>query len=248
MRDVLILIVVGLLSGAVNAFAGGGSLISFPVLIALGLPPLTANVTNTVGQLPGYASITYGYREQLKGQRNRLVKLAVPAALGAVAGVVLLKLGGRGTFDAIVPALVLLACGLLAAGPRIRAWVEARREPSDTLSVPLILGVAAGCAYASYFGAAAGVLILAILGIGISDTLQRLNGLNRALVLLVNVVALPAFILLAPIDWGYVAALAPATLVGGYLGAKYASGLDDRILRAVVITLGIAIAIWLIVR
>src|SRR5882672_11335660 len=108
MRDVLILIVVGLLSGAVNAFAGGGSLISFPVLIAIGLPPLTANVTNTVAQLPGYVSITYGYREHLKGQKERFLKLATGAALGAIVGVVLLKLGGRGTFDAVVPALVLL--------------------------------------------------------------------------------------------------------------------------------------------
>jgi uncharacterized membrane protein YfcA len=248
MRDVLILIVVGLLSGAVNAFAGGGSLVSFPVLIALGLPPLTANVTNTISQLPGYVSITYGYREHLKGQKERFLKLAGPAAVGAVSGVVLLKLGGKGTFDAIVPWLVLLACALLAAGPRIREWVEARSEPTDRLSIPLILAVTAGCAYASYFGAASGVLILAILGLGISDTLQRLNGLNRALVLLANVVALPVFILLAPIDWASVAALAPATLVGGYLGAKYASGLDDRILRTVVLTLGVGIAIWLLLR
>ena len=248
MRDVLILIAVGLLSGAVNAFAGGGSLISFPVLIALGLSPLSANVTNTVSQMPGYVSITYGYRRHLKGQGPRLEKLAIPAIVGAVAGVVLLKLGGQATFDAIVPWLVLLACALLAAGPRIREWVEARSEPTDHLSIPLILGVTAGCAYASYFGAASGVLILAILGLGIADTLQRLNGLNRALVLLANIVALPFFIALAPVDWESVAALAPATLVGGYFGAKYASALDDRILRAVVIVLGVAIAIWLMVR
>src|SRR3954451_4269260 len=103
MRDVLVLIAVGLLSGAVNAFAGGGSLISFPVLIALGLPPLTANITNTVSQLPGYVSITYGYRRHLKGQKDRLFKSWPPSSPGAGAGVGLLKLGGQGTFDAIVP-------------------------------------------------------------------------------------------------------------------------------------------------
>lgn len=248
MRDVLILIAAGLLSGAVNAFAGGGSLISFPVLVALGLPPLTANVTNTVGQLPGYASITYGYREHLKGQGPRLRSLALPAAAGAIAGVVLLKLGGDGTFDAIVPGLVLIACGLLAAGPRIRAGLQDRHPPSDRLSPALLAAVGVGCAYASYFGAAAGVVMLAVLGIGIADSLQRLNGLNRALILLANVVALPAFILLAPIDWDSVAALAPATLVGGLIGARYASRLDDRVLRAVVIVLGVAIAVWLAVR
>src|SRR4051794_23205936 len=101
MRDVLILIAVGLLSGAVNAFAGGGSLMSFPVLIALGLSPLSANVTNTVAQMPGYVSITYGYREHLKGQGPRLKRLAAPAVIGAIAGVGLLKLGGQGTFDAV---------------------------------------------------------------------------------------------------------------------------------------------------
>jgi uncharacterized membrane protein YfcA len=161
---------------------------------------------------------------------------------------VLLNLGGQDTFDAIVPALVLLACGLLAAGPRIRRWAEQRRPPSDRLSLPLMAGVGLGCAYASYFGGAAGVLILAILGIGISDSLQRLNGLNRALILLANAVALPAFIALAPIDWESVAALAPATLVGGYLGARYASKLDDRVLRAIIIAIGIVVAIWLAVR
>lgn len=248
MRDVLVLIAVGLLSGAVNAFAGGGSLISFPVLIALGLSPLSANVTNTVSQMPGYVSITYGYREQLKGQLPRFKRLALPATVGAAAGVVLLKLGGKDTFNAVVPFLVLFACALLAVGPRIREWVEKRNEPTERLSIPLILGVTAGCAYASYFGAAGGVLILAILGLGIADTLQRLNGLNRALVLLANAVALPFFIFLAPVDWESVAILAPFTLVGGYLGARYASSLDDRVLRAVVITLGIVIAIWLLVR
>lgn len=248
MRDVLILIVVGLLSGAINAFAGGGSLLSFPVLVALGLPPLTANVTNTISQMPGYVSITYGYREHLKGQGDRLRRLAVPAAVGAVTGVVLLKLGGQGTFDALVPALVLLACALLAAGPRIREWAERRSPPTDRLSPPLLIGVGAGCAYASYFGGASGVLILAILGIGISDSLQRLNGLNRALVLLANAVALPAFVVLAPIDWESVAALAPATLVGGFFGARYASKLDDRVLRAVIIIIGVAVAVWLAVR
>lgn len=248
MRDVLILIVVGLLSGAINAFAGGGSLLSFPALVALGLPPLTANVTNTISQMPGYVSITYGYRDHLRGQGERLLKLAAPAAAGAVAGVVLLRLGGRGTFDAVVPAFVLVACGLLAAGPRIREWAQRRSPPTDRLSRPLILGVFAGCAYASYFGGAAGILLLAILGIGIADSLQRLNGLNRALVLLANAVALPAFVILAPIDWASVAALAPATLVGGYLGARRASKLDDRVLRAVIIIIGVAAAVWLAVR
>ncbi|HWI22814.1 MAG TPA: sulfite exporter TauE/SafE family protein [Baekduia sp.] len=248
MSDTAILIGVGLLSGAINALAGGGSLISFPVLIGLGVPPLTANVTNAVAHLPGYTSIAYGYRRHLEGQAPRVRALALPGALGAAAGVTLLTVGGEGTFESVVPFLVLISCALLATGPLLRARLETRRTDAHQLSLPLVAAVAGGCLYAAYFGAAAGVMMLAILGLGISDTLQRLNGLNRALILLANAAALPFFLLLSPIDWAACAALAPATLIGGAIGAKYASRLDDRVLRAAVVTLGVCVATWLLVR
>lgn len=238
----------GVLAGAVNAVAGGGSLISFPVLVATGLPPLSANVTNTVAQMPGYLSIVEGYRPHLRGQGARIRALTVPALVGALAGVGLLALGGDDTFEVVVPWLVVGACVLLALQPRLTAALRRREADGTHLSPPLILAVAAGAAYASYFGAAAGVLLLAILALGISDALQRLNALNRYLVLIANGVAVPALILVAPVDWPSVAVLAPATLIGGAIGARVARRLPDQVLRVSVIALGLAVAVWLLVR
>lgn len=236
------------MAGAVNAVAGGGSLISFPVLVATGLPPLTANVTNTVAQMPGYLSIVEGYRPDLKGQSPRIRALLVPTLVGALAGVGLLALGGDETFEAVVPWLIIGACVLLGLQPRLKASLQERDEEARGLSTPLVLGVAAGAAYAAYFGAAAGVLLLAILAVGISDRLQRLNALNRFLVLLANAIAVPALLLVAPVDWPSVAVLAPATLIGGAVGARVARRLSDRVLRIAVIVLGLGVAVWLLVR
>lgn len=218
------------------------------MLIATGLPPLTANVTNTVAQMPGYLSIVEGYRQDLNGQMPRIRALLIPAIVGALAGVALLRLGGADTFEAVVPWLVLGACALLAVQPRLKARLQREQGERTGLSAPLILAVAAGCAYASYFGAAAGVLLLAILAVGITDRLQRLNALNRFLVLIANGVAVPVLILVSPVDWPSVAVLAPATLVGGAVGARLARRLPDPVLRAAVIALGLAVAVWLLLR
>lgn len=218
------------------------------MLIATGLPPLTANVTNTVAQMPGYLSIVEGYRPDLRGQGPRIRALLAPTLVGALAGVGLLALGGEETFEAVVPWLILGACALLAIQPRLAARLRARTEERTGLSAPLLLAVAAGAAYASYFGAAAGVLLLAILAVGISDRLQRLNALNRFLVLLANAIAVPALILVAPVDWAAVAVLAPATLIGGAAGARLARRLADHHLRGAVIVLGIGVAVWLMFR
>lgn len=236
------------MAGAVNAVAGGGSLLSFPVLVATGLSPLSANVTNTVAQMPGYLSIVEGYRPDLRGQGPRIRALTVPALIGALVGVGLLALGGDDAFEVVVPWLILGACVLLAVQPRLKAALQARDEERTGLSAPLILAVAAGAAYASYFGAAAGVLLLAIMAVGISDRLQRLNALNRYIVLIANAIAVPALILVAPVDWASVAVLAPATLVGGAVGARFARRLPDAVLRAAVIALGVVVAVWLLVR
>jgi len=228
--------------------AGGGSLLSFPVLIATGLSPLSANVTNTVSQMPGYLSIVEGYRPHLRGQGPRIRALVAPTLVGALVGVGLLALGGDEAFEAVVPWLILGACALLAIQPRLAERLRARTEERTGLSAPLVLAVAAGAAYASYFGAAAGVLLLAILAVGIWDRLQRLNALNRFLVLIANAIAVPVLILVAPVDWPSVAVLAPATLIGGAVGARLARRLDDRVLRAAVIVLGVGVAVWLLLR
>lgn len=237
-----------MVAGGVNAIAGGGSLLSFPVLIATGLSPLTANVTNTVAQMPGYLSIVEGYRADLRGQALRIRSLMAPTIVGALIGVALLALGGDDAFEVVVPWLILAACGLLAVQPRLKAALERRSEERTGLSPALILGVGGGAAYASYFGAAAGVLILAILAVGISDRLQRLNALNRFLVLIANGVAVPLLVLVTPVHWASVAVLAPATLIGGAIGSRLARRLPDHLLRAAVIALGIGVAAWLLVR
>ncbi len=246
--ELVLIAATGVLAGGVNAVAGGGSLISFPVLVGTGLSPLTANITNTVAQLPGYASIVEGYRAHLVGQGPRLKLLGVPTVLGAAAGVALLLWGGESAFEAVVPWLVLLACVLLALGPRLRSALAAREGVATRPSPGLVAAVFASGAYASYFGAAAGVLLLAVLALGIIDSLQRLNAVNRALVLLANLVAVPVFIIVGPIDWPSVAVLAPATLVGGAIGARVARRLNDDVLRWSVIALGVGVAIWLLLR
>ncbi|HTI33448.1 MAG TPA: sulfite exporter TauE/SafE family protein [Miltoncostaea sp.] len=245
--DLLLLAVVGVLAGGVNAVAGGGSLLTFPVLVATGLSPLSANVTNTIAQLPGYVSIVGGYRQELEGQGPRLRALLPVTIAGAALGVVALKVGGEGTFEEVVPWLVLIACGLLAVQPYLKkrlAEPRAHGGPTPALYVAMLF--AAG--YATYFGAAAGVLILAILAFGILDRLGRLNALNRALVLVANCIGAPALAVVAPVDWASVAVLAPATMVGGYVGARVARLMPDQVLRVVVIVIGVAVAVWLLLR
>ena len=239
--------VAGLLAGAINAIAGGGALITFPVLVAVGLPALAANVTNTVGQCPGYASIVAGYRLELGGQRRRMWALGAVGILGAGIGVVLLKVSSPATFRAIVPWLILGACGLLALQPALRRRLAVRA--TRRRGPPLLLGVVvlAASAYGAYFGAALGVLLLAALAVALADRLQRLNALNRFVVLVVNLVAAAAFAVTMPVNWTYAAVLAGTTLVGGHAGVTLARRLSERMLRAVVITLGIAAAIYLFV-
>lgn len=246
--EIAFLLGAGFLAGAVNAVAGGGSLLTFPALVATGMAPLTANISNTVAQLPGYVSVVEGYRRDLVGQAPRMRALAAPTILGAFAGVGLLKLGGESGFEAVVPWLVLGACILLALGPRLRAAVAERTDGGFRASPGLLAAVFASGAYASYFGAAAGVLLLAVLALGVADGLQRLNALNRALVLVANLAAAPALIVLGPVDWTAVAVIAPATLVGGAVGARVARRLRDDVLRWSVIGLGVVVAVWLLVR
>jgi uncharacterized protein len=246
--DLAVLAGTGVLAGALNAAAGGGSLITFPVLIATGLSPISANVTNTIAQLPGYLSIVEGYRKDLVGQAPRIRLLLGPIVVGAFLGVLLLRIGGNSTFEDVVPWLVLLACALLALGPRIRAAMARREGVATRTSPTLILAVVASGAYASYFGAAAGVLLLAVLALGIADRMQRLNAVNRFLILIANYVAAPALIFVAPVDWPSVAALAPATLLGGAIGARITRRLNDQALRWTVVVLGVGVAVWLLIR
>ena len=229
-----------------NAAAGGGSLITFPALLAVGLGPLSANVTNAVAQVPGYAGIVGGYRRELEGQRDRAVGLIPIALVGSAIGIAALLLGGEGAFETVVPALIVAACLLLAFQPQIKARLEVRAREGESNRTLLDGGVLLSGAYGAYFGAAVGVMLLAILGSLIDDTLQRLNALNRLLVLVVNLLAAAAFAVLAPVDWVAVAVLGPATLVGGFGGANVARRLSDRVLRGVVVCFGLGAAAYIL--
>jgi hypothetical protein len=237
--------ILGVAAGALNAAAGGGSLLTFPALVAFGLPSLTANLSNTIAQCPGYVAIVQGYRPELAGQRQRVVRLLPAALVGGGAGIAALKVAPPSTFRAVAPALVLLACVLLLVQPRIREFL-AREDRTRPGRAGTHIAVALSCAYASYFGAAAGVLLLAVLTIFIADQLQRLNALNRLLIMVVNLVAAIVFAVLGPVSWPAVAVLAPTTMVGGRAGVELVRRLSPRTLRALVLVIGLAAAGYLI--
>lgn len=244
--DIVVLVAAGLSAGAVNAVAGGGSLISFPALLATGLSPLSANVTNTVAVWPGYIGSTVAYRRELAGQRDSLVVLGVTGVAGAVAGSVVLLVAPEAVFDAIVPALILLACALLGFQERIKDAVLTRAARNGSSNrFGLHASAFGAAAYGAYFGGGLGVLLLAVLGIFVADHLQRTNGLKTALSLIINTVALLIFAVYGPVSWSSVAVVAPAALAGGYLGGGLARMLSPAALRTTVIALGVVVAIAL---
>lgn len=246
--DAALLAVAGFLAGGVNAVAGGGSLISFPALVATGLPTLDANVTNTTAIWPGYLGGAAAYRAELDGQGDRLRRVGLAAAAGAIAGSVLLLAAPDAVFDAVVPFLVLLGSLLLLAQPRIAAYVAARSATARRDALQLQAAVLVASVYGAYFGGGLGVILLAVFGIFVADHLQRLNGLKAATSLLVNTVALVAFALFGPVHWLSVAVVAPASLAGGYAGGRMARRLPPDALRYTVVAFGVAVAVWLFLR
>jgi len=245
----VLIAVAGFLAGGVNAVAGGGSLISFPALVAAGLPTLDANVTNTTAVWPGYLGSAAAYRSELRTQGARLRGLAVTSVLGAGAGAAILLVAPDAVFDAVVPFLVLAGSVLLALQPRIAKAVLARTEAGGQgQTAQLHVAIFLAAVYGAYFGGGLGVILLAVLGIFVADHLQRLNGLKAAVSLLVNTVALVAFALFGPVDWGAVAIVAPASLLGGYVGGRLARRLSPDTLRTTIVVFGVVVAIWLALR
>ena len=232
-------------AGIVNAVAGGGSLITFPALLAAGYPSVTANVTNAVGVLPGYAGGSLAYRRELAGQSGRIRALAATSAAGAATGAALLLVSPPSVFEAIVPWLILAACGLLAVQPRVAAAARGRRTlpPAPALHAALF----AATVYGGYFGAGLGIMLLAILGVFVDDGLQRLNALKGVLALLVAVVGAVGFAVFGPIAWDAAAIIGVTCLLGGAAGVGVARRLPAAALRAVVIAYGVSAAIVLLV-
>jgi uncharacterized membrane protein YfcA len=231
-------------AGAVNAVAGGGSLISFPALLAAGYPSVTANVTNSVAVLPGYAGGSLAYRRELAGQGDRIRALLPASVLGTAAGAALLLLSPESVFETIVPWLILAACGLLALQPRV-AGVTARHRHHRGSTVALHAGLFLGSVYGGYFGAGLGIMLLALLGALLPDDLQRLNALKGVLSLIVAAVAAVVFALFGPIAWDAALIVGAASLAGGAAGVRVARRLPEPVLRAVVITYGVGVAIAL---
>jgi uncharacterized membrane protein YfcA len=231
----------GMAAGTINVIVGSGTLITFPTLLAFGVPPVTANVSNTIGLVPGVVSGLVGYRRELHGQRARMVRLGCASLTGGVVGAVLLLSLPSGAFSAIVPALILVGLLLVVLQPRISAWVNRRHEgvtgefgPWWVWPAVLLTGV-----YGGYFGAAQGVILMGVLGIGISDSLQRLNGLKNVLAGLVNGVAGLIFAIVADVDWTVVALIAAGSIVGGQLGATVGRRLSPDVLRVVIVVVGV---------
>ncbi|WP_433026423.1 sulfite exporter TauE/SafE family protein [Actinomycetospora sp. CA-053990] len=245
--QIVLLAGLGLLAGAVNAVAGGGSLIVFPALLAVGLPPLPANVTNSVAQWPGYAGSTVNARRELRGQRRRLISTSIVAALGSALGCGLLLILPQSVFDAVVPVLVLLASLTLGAQPWIKKWTGRSERTADNPKV-LLPTIFFAAVYGGYFGGALGVVLIAVLSLLAHDTLQRLNAVKVLLSLVTSTVTVILFALFAPVDWLAVLLLAPTTLIGGYLGMAVAKKMPDGVLRWSVVVLGVAVAIYLWLR
>jgi uncharacterized protein len=248
--QVALLAAAALAAGAVNAVAGGGSLISFPALLAVGYSALRANVTNTVALCPGYLGGSLGYRRELAGQGARVRALGATSVAGALLGASLLLLSPAGLFEALVPYLIFLACGLLAAQPWLSRVVRERTErPGGARRRPLGLHASqflAG-AYGAYFGAGLGIMTLAILAIFVADRLQRLNALKGLLSLLINLVAAVYFALLAEVAWSVALVMMAASLLGGQAGVVLARRLDDRLLRLLVVVFGVVVGARLLV-
>jgi uncharacterized membrane protein YfcA len=244
MMDLLFLMVAGLLAGAVNALAGGGTLISFPALVAFGYPSLTASVTNAVALWPGYLGGVLGYRAELRGQRRGAAMLSATAVLGAGVGSALLLLTPGRLFESIVPWLVAFASLALLAQPWLRRRFGGDGRPSKLVYAGVFLG---GC-YGAYFNGGMGVLLLTVLGMFLHEGLHRVNAVRAVLALVISTVSVVAFSLFGAVQWQAVAVIAPASLAGGLLGTRVARRMSAKVLRGVVVAFGLGVAVALALR
>jgi uncharacterized membrane protein YfcA len=237
----------GVFAGGINAVVGSGSLVTFPTLLAFGVPPVLANVSNNVGLVPGSVSGAIGYRRELAGQRGRLLRLGAASAVGAAIGGILLLELPASTFKVIVPILILLACVLVVLQPRLNAWLAARRTRATPHGgVPLLAGLGASGVYGGYFGAAQGVLMIGLLGVFLDDPLQRVNGIKNVLAGIVNGVAAILFIALTHVDWALAALIAVGATIGGLAGARVGRRLPPMALRVLVVLIGLVSVVKLV--
>ena len=237
---------VGLVAGAINTIVGSGSLITFPTLLAFGFTPIVANVSNTVGLVPGSMSGVVAYRRELAGQRPRLAVLGTASVTGGIAGAVLLLALPHSVFRHVVPALILVACVLVAVQPRLARRLATRRGPPVPGGAGLFVAVFLTGVYGGYFGAAQGVILMSLLGIFLDDHLQRLNATKNVLALLVNATAALVFVAVTHIAWEAAALIAAGSVVGAQIGGLVGRRLPPALLRAVIVAVGVTAAVVLL--
>ncbi|MGP4020094.1 sulfite exporter TauE/SafE family protein [Saccharopolyspora sp. 5N708] len=243
--ELALLVVVGFLSGAINAVAGGGSLLVFPALLATGMPPLVANVTNSVAQGPGFVGAAISQRHDLTGTPRRVWLTSVAAAVGSALGCVLLMILPSEVFDAVVPALVALSAVLMAFQNTIRKWLGAPGDGAPDRTALLTVGIFLASIYGGYFGGARSVILIAVLVLAATDSMRRLNALKSWLGMIGSAVTLLVFALIAPVDWIAVLTLVPTTVLGGFAGGKIAQKLPSSLLRYLVVVIAAAVAIYM---
>lgn len=231
----------GIAAGGINTIVGSGTLITFPVLLAIGYPPVTANVSNTIGLVPGSLSGAIGYRRELSGQRERLIKLGTASVLGGITGAILLLVLPADAFKAIVPVLIIAALVLVVAQPALARRIKERRGTDQVPAHggPILFAAIFGTGvYGGYFGAAQGVLLLGLMGVFLNEDMQRINAVKNVLAMLVNGVSAILFMILADVAWEVVALIAVGSIIGGQLGAKVGRRLPPNVLRGVIVVVG----------
>ncbi len=249
--DYLLITLAAVAAGLTNALAGGGTLFTFPMLTVVGLPAVAANVTSTVALSPGYLGATLAQWKDIRTQKKRLWMFIPAGAIGGLIGGLLLLNTGEKLFRELVPFLILLASGLLAAQNPVRAWLTKRAEkqqkaaPSELLA---ILPVTLAAVYGGYFGAGLSVIVLAVLGLTIDDNLTRLNGLKQAIAFGTNVTAAVLFMFSGQVVWSAALVMAVGALIGGSLGGRLAGRIQPNILRKIVVTVGVIVSIIYFVR
>ncbi len=238
---------VGIAAGTINTVVGSGTLITFPTLLAFGYTPLVANVSNNIGLVPGTVSGALGYRKLLQGQRNRVLPLACASTGGGIVGAVLLLSLPANAFKAIVPFFIGLALLLIVTQRWINRFLgQHRRAIGEGVGAAAMVGVFCSGIYGGYFGAAQGIMLLAILGLTIDDELQRLNAAKVILAGVVNLVAGVIFVFAAHVDWGVAGLIALGSVLGGVIGARFGQKLPPLALRAVIVIVGIVAIVRLV--
>lgn len=246
--EALLVAAAGFLGGGVNAVAGGGTLISFPALLAVGVPAVQANTTSSVGMVVGYAGAARAFRPELSGQRGRVRALLLPAVLGALVGATLLLTLPASSFEAVVPYLVFGACVLIAAQPRLARWLAARGIAKDHPGWEAQLGIGVAAVYGSYFGAGLGVIVFALLGLLVPDSPMRLNALRGMQSLVINLAGAAVFIVTGNVDWLAAVLLASGAWSGATYGVRVLRRLPPQSVRAAVVLVGTVVGVVLLVR